>query len=147
MRIYLDNCTFNRPYDDQMQLPIKLESEAVLYIQTLISEGSIEAVWSYILEFENRRNPYQDRRVEIKRWQEIAIVNVKPNQSIEIKANQFNQKGIKPLDALHLGCALHGDCDYFITVDKGILKKAQSVTEIKIISPIDFLDCLKEKDI
>ena len=80
------------------------------------------------------------------RWQEVAVVNIKPNILIEIKAKEFNQKGIKPLDALHLGCALQSACEYFLTVDKGILRKAQSVTEIRIISPIDFLDCLKEKD-
>lgn len=144
MRIYLDNCCFNRPYDDQTQLPIKLESEAVIYIQNLISKGSIDAAWSYILDFENRRNPYEDRRVEIGRWKKVAGINVNPNKSIEIKAKELNRKGIKPLDALHLGCALYGECEYFLTVDKGILKKARSFSEIKIISPIDFLDCLKE---
>ena len=34
MRIYLDNCSFNRPFDDQSQLKIKLEAEAKLYIQS-----------------------------------------------------------------------------------------------------------------
>lgn len=146
MRIYLDNCCFNRPYDDQKQLPIKLESEAVLYILSLVSEGAIELNWSYILDFENRRNPYEDRRIEIGRWREIAAVNVEPNVYIERKAKEFSRNGIKPLDALHLGCALHGRGEYFLTVDKGILRKTQAVTEISIISPIDFLDCLKEKD-
>lgn len=32
MRIYLDNCCFNRPYDDQSHLGIRLESDAKLYI-------------------------------------------------------------------------------------------------------------------
>lgn len=31
MRIYLDNCSYNRPYDDQSQLRISLESQAKLY--------------------------------------------------------------------------------------------------------------------
>lgn len=147
MRIYLDNCAFNRPYDDQKQLPIRLESEAVLYIQTLINEGSIEAGWSYILDFENRMNPYEERKVEIERWKKNAAIHIEPNKSTEIIAKELNQKGIKPIDALHLGCAIYGKCEYFVTVDKGILKKAQTVTEIQITSPIEFLDCLKEKDI
>jgi len=33
LRIYLDICTFNRPFDDQNQLKIKLETEAKLFIQ------------------------------------------------------------------------------------------------------------------
>ncbi len=28
MKVYLDNCCFNRPFDDQSQLKIRLESEA-----------------------------------------------------------------------------------------------------------------------
>jgi len=34
MKIYLDNCCFARPYNDQTSLPIRLESEATLDIQT-----------------------------------------------------------------------------------------------------------------
>ena len=37
MRIYLDNCCFNRPYDDQSQLRISLETQAKLYIQGMIA--------------------------------------------------------------------------------------------------------------
>lgn len=33
MKIYLDNCCFNRPFDDQSQIRIRLESEAKLKIQ------------------------------------------------------------------------------------------------------------------
>ena len=36
MRVYLDNCMFNRPFDDQGQIRIRLESEAKLYIQDQI---------------------------------------------------------------------------------------------------------------
>ena len=33
MVIYLDNCCFNRPFDDQKQIRIQIETEAKLYIQ------------------------------------------------------------------------------------------------------------------
>ena len=33
MKICLDNCCFNRPFDDQKQLRINLETEAKLKIQ------------------------------------------------------------------------------------------------------------------
>lgn len=36
MKIYLENCCFNRPFDDQNQLKIKLEAEAKLHIQAEI---------------------------------------------------------------------------------------------------------------
>ena len=42
MRVYLDNCCYNRPYDDQTQLRISLESQAKLYVQELIKDGKLE---------------------------------------------------------------------------------------------------------
>ncbi len=50
MRIYLDNCCFNRPFDDQSQLRIRIETEAKLYVQDLIRQGTLTLVWSYILD-------------------------------------------------------------------------------------------------
>lgn len=57
MKIYLDNCCFNRPFDDQSLLIIQLETEAKLNIQEKIKSGDISLGWSYILDFENNANP------------------------------------------------------------------------------------------
>lgn len=53
MKIYLDNCCYNRPFDDQSQIRIHLETQAKLYIQSKIREGTYDLVWSYILDYEN----------------------------------------------------------------------------------------------
>lgn len=42
MKIYLDMCCFNRPYDDQSQLKLSLETQSKLYIQTLIKDKKIQ---------------------------------------------------------------------------------------------------------
>lgn len=34
--IYLDNCCYNRPYDDQSQIRISLEAQAKIFIQSAI---------------------------------------------------------------------------------------------------------------
>ena len=34
MRVYLDNCCYNRPFDPQEQLRIRLETEAKLEVQS-----------------------------------------------------------------------------------------------------------------
>ena len=44
MRIYLDMCCYNRPYDDQAQTRIALESQAKLHIQSMIKEGRYDLV-------------------------------------------------------------------------------------------------------
>jgi hypothetical protein len=61
MRIYLDNCCLNRPFDDQRQARIRLEAEAKLCIQQQVREGRIELAWSYMLDFENAANPFEER--------------------------------------------------------------------------------------
>jgi len=68
VKIYLDNCCFNRPFDDQSLLAIRLETEAKLGIQERIRTGDFLLGWSYILDFENNANPFSERRVEIRRW-------------------------------------------------------------------------------
>lgn len=59
MRVYLDNCCFNRPYDSQFQMRISLETQAKLYIQDLIKSSKLELASSYMLRFENEQNPYE----------------------------------------------------------------------------------------
>ena len=46
--LYLDNCCFNRPYDDQSYLKNYLEAEAKIYIQKEILNKNYELVWSYM---------------------------------------------------------------------------------------------------
>ncbi|MGB3588109.1 MAG: hypothetical protein WBA23_16290, partial [Tunicatimonas sp.] len=76
IRVYLDNCVFNRPFDDQSQIRIRLESEAKLYVQEKIKQGFIELIWSYILDFENELNPFDERKRVIKKWRAFAIADI-----------------------------------------------------------------------
>ena len=86
MRIYLDNCCFNRPFDDQSHLKIRLESEAKLGIQEDIRSGEYELVWSYILDYENRRNPFSERKEQIAKWRGYAKEDVIENEHILLLA-------------------------------------------------------------
>jgi hypothetical protein len=71
-RLYLDNCSFNRPYDDQSLLKNRLESEAKIYIQSEIFNGTYELAWSYIMDYEISFNPFSDRKNQIVKWKRIA---------------------------------------------------------------------------
>ena len=56
MRIYLDNCCYNRPYDDQLQMRIHLDTEAKLHIQDMVKNNELELVTSYMLDYENAKS-------------------------------------------------------------------------------------------
>ena len=137
-RLYLDNCCFNRPFDNQEQLKIKMETEAKLYIQGAILSGKYELVWSYILEFENNQNPYQERRNAIYDWKEYACVFCIENDSIIKFAETLFDKGIKVKDALHIACAVDANADFFITTDKKLINTV--IPEIRVINPLIVID-------
>lgn len=48
MRLYLDMCCFNRPYDDQTQARIRFETEAKVVLQQKVKDAECELVWSAI---------------------------------------------------------------------------------------------------
>jgi hypothetical protein len=107
------------------------------FIQERILIGSIDLMWSYILEYENSRNPFEDQRKAIFQWKNIAVRTVTANDEIVVHGNLFRDRGLHPLDALHVACAYVGGSDYFLTVDKGILSKP--FPEIRVCNPIDFV--------
>lgn len=113
MKIYLDNSCFNHPFDDQKQLRIKLETEAKLDIQERIFKKEIELTWSYILNFENEANPFEQRRLAIRGWKNYASVDTDETKEIIEKAERFHQRGIKSKDSIHLACAISMRCKYF----------------------------------
>jgi len=139
MRVYLDNCCFNRPFDDQSSLSVRLETEAKIGIQEKIKSGHFLLGWSYILDFENSANPFPEKQIEIQRWKEVADSFVNETGEILNKMNALISFGLKPLDALHVACAISLQCQYFLTVDKGLLKKTKEYSEIKIINPVNFI--------
>ena len=73
MLIYLDNCCYNRPFDDQLQLNIRLETQAKLQIQKDIIDGKHELIWSYVLDYENSKNPFMEKREAIAPWRDLAV--------------------------------------------------------------------------
>lgn len=143
LRIYLDNCCFNRPYDDQNLLSVFLETQAKLSIQDLIRAGKISLIWSAILDFENGRNPDEVIRDEIWTWRKISSLIIHQSQSIVDCAHVFNGYGISKKDALHIASAIAAKADYFITTDMGIIRKRSHIEQIRIVDPVDFIRILE----
>ena len=136
-RIYLDNCCFNRPYDDQTNLNVHLEAQAKIFIQNEIINKTFELVWSFMMDYEISNNPFFDRKIAFLNWKDIAVVDIEPIEKILIKGKELNHINIGQKDALHIACAIEGECEFFLTTDRRILNK--NISEIKIINPLDFI--------
>lgn len=137
LRVYLDNCCFNRPFDDQEHPIIMLETEAKLQIQHLALLGDLSLVWSFILHYENNDNPFSERRNQIALWENVADCAVTYSEALYDRAEMIMAQGIKNKDSLHIASALEAGADYFITTDKKLLNK--KIEKMMIINPLDFL--------
>ena len=136
-KIYLDICTYNRPFDVQSQMKIRLETEAKLFIQAGIKSGFYSMVWSYMHDYENNASPYEDNKKSIAGWKGFAAEYCPSSADVLKIGHDFMQYSIKPKDALHLACAVKSDCKYFVTTDKGLLNKI--INSIKIVNPINLV--------
>lgn len=145
MRIYLDNCCFNRPFDDQSKMRIRLEAEAVLFIQGKIAAHEIEMAWSYIIDYENSLNPFDEKQSAINNLKVFVAKDTDETAGILKNASSIQKFGLKTFDALHIACAIETGCDYFLTTDDSILKKLAGFDKIKALNPIELISILEEK--
>jgi len=141
-KIYLDMCSYNRPFDDQSQIKVHLETEATVHIQSGIREGKYSLCWSFMLDNENRKNPYEKKRDMIAIWKENAVDYCSPSIGILSRGREIMQLGVKHNDALHIAGAIEYKCDFFITTDNRLTNK--NIKGITIINPIDFVKEMEE---
>ncbi len=140
MRIYLDNCCYNRPYDDQSQMRINLDTQAKLYIQLMIKDKKIELVTSYVLDFENSKNRVIQKKLAISTFMEeneSYYVGEERQDEIRTMVRQIMATGVKEKDAAHIACAIYAKSDYFITTDDRLLKYTSD--QVKILTPGEFI--------
>jgi len=135
MRIYLDMCCFNRPYDDQNQNRIRLETEAKLILQRKIRDGECTLVWSSILDFECSKNPFPERQIAIMQWRTIAGKIILADERVREMASNFVEIGMGNYDALHLASAIYGQANLFVSTDDRLLKKMRSLNNISGMLP------------
>ena len=139
MRLYLDLCCFNRPWDDQSQDRVRLETEAKLLIQERVRSGSATLAWSYILDHECSLNPYSERRSAISRWRSLAAANIVEHAGVLERATEFQRSGIAAFDALHLACAEAASADMFVSTDDRLLRKAARLSMLPAVLPAQAL--------
>lgn len=142
MKIYLDVCCLNRPFDDQSQERIRLESEAVLLILSRVQ--SKDWVWysSDLVLDEIEQTP------DINRRERVIQLNTHANHVYHLhdedvfRAKDLTGYGFSSMDALHLACAESCDVDVFLTTDDSLLRQASQLGEqlqINVENPLAWL--------
>lgn len=141
MKIYLDSCVYNRPFDDQTQPRIMMESLCLIIIMAKVASGDIQTINSFALEYEVQKNPKLENRLIIRDLLHQGSECVTKNESIVKRAKELERSGIMAMDALHVACAEHAHADYFVTCDDTLIKRLRrvSVMKGKVVTLMDFM--------
>ncbi len=142
MRIYLDACCLNRPFDDQTQDRLRFESEAILMILHRCEIGMWELVTSKVTNLEISKIPEADRKRKVAILVSLSKHKILIDEEVEERALFLKKKGFKPFDALHLACAERGKVDALLTTDDKFLRKAQhnsKVLRVRVDNPTTWL--------
>jgi predicted nucleic acid-binding protein len=127
--VYLDICCFKRPFDDAALERVRREAGRVAAILEAVQGGSLRLVRSPAHDFENARNPREDRRLATQLWLDAADTRVVVDATVALRAQQLAALGFGPLDALHLACAEQVAARWFVTTDDPLLRRARALRE------------------
>ena len=139
--LYLDYNCFQRGFDDQRQVRIRLEADACDGIFHDAENGAVELVWSFMHADENALCPFPDRKIEVGRLAGICTVFVKPGMAIRKRAKELvSSAGVSPKDALHLAASEHAKAAWFVTCDDELVRKAKGLTIApRIVNPVHYV--------
>ncbi len=123
-RIYLDVCCFNRPFDDQTQSRIRVETEAILAILERCETGEWELVISEMVETEVTQIADQERRQRVEGAMQMARSRIQVDDAIANRGEELQSLGFQGFDAIHVACAEIARVDVFLSTDDRLLRKA-----------------------
>lgn len=141
MKIYLDCCCLQRPFDDKSQPRVAVEAEAILVVLALCESNHLKLISSDAILLEINRIPEQIRKEDALAVLNLATKTVELTSEIETLARELRAFGIKTLDALHLAFAFFSKVDYFCTCDDKFRRKAKRLGNLntKVVSPTELV--------
>jgi predicted nucleic acid-binding protein len=141
-KLYLDNCTLNRPFDDQSQERVRLETEAIILILAHLERREWTWLGSQALELEIDKAPDEEQQSRLRRVIEFVSSTVEIGEKELARSRDLQQLGFVGFDAVHLACAESGKADVFLTTDDRLLKRAKRLAKklhVNVENPLDWL--------
>jgi predicted nucleic acid-binding protein len=148
VKLYLDACCLNRPFDDQSQDRIRIETEAVL----LIIQRCLDREWTWcgseVLTYELEQIPDADRWQKVRNLAKYVHTLIKIDSGITARALELSGIGFAAYDALHIACAEEAEVDVFLTTDDRLIKLADRYPgkiQVQICNPLPWIsEVMKE---
>jgi predicted nucleic acid-binding protein len=142
-KIYFDTCCLNRPFDEQTQERIRLESEAVLAILSRIEKGEWDWIGSDVLTDEIEQTPDTQKLSRAKLLSGFIQQNVEIGEKETERAQELQVEGFQVFDSLHIACAETAKADVFLSTDDRLLKLAKRVSKrlhIRVENPLIWIE-------
>ena len=134
--IYMDNCCFNRPFDDLSNDKVRFESESVLTIINYCEQDIWDLCSSDVLYDEIDRMDDIVKKEKVLTLYNSATVDIEINDNIIRRASDLMQTNIRPFDALHIASAEARHADIFLTTDKKLINASKRVkASVRITNP------------
>lgn len=142
MKVYMDSCCLNRPFDDLSFGHNRLEAEAVLILLDRAGNGELELVVSQAVEMELKMNADSQKRADTMEFLAMAQTHIKIDGGIYSRAGQLCDLGLRALDALHVACAERAGCVLLFTTDNAMINCASRSRErlsVRVTNPLAWL--------
>jgi predicted nucleic acid-binding protein len=143
MKIYLDACCLNRPFDDQRQARVRLEAEAISLILQKLHQREWEWIGSDVLVYELGQTE------DVERKERLLLLAGQSHQVVEItekiltQAEKLVASGFDSYDAIHLASAENAKVDVFLTTDDNMQKIAnrnKKMFSFVVVNPVTWLE-------
>lgn len=142
LKIYIDNSALNRPFDDQSQERVRLETEAVILLLSRLERKEWTWLGSRALEIEIDKAPDAEQQSRLRRVIEFVSLTIELGEKELTRAKDLHKMGFVGFDAVHLACAESGKADIFLTTDDRLLKLAKRLAKkinVKVENPLDWM--------
>ena len=142
VRVYLDVSCLNRPFDDQDQVRIRIESEAVAVIFERLDSGEWEHVSSEMASIETDAISDKKRRVRVRQLFPPKKSILKLTQSVKDRAVELENIGFKAADGLHIAAAENASADVLLSCDDRLCRLASRVKlqlHVRVANPVAWL--------
>lgn len=164
--IYMDNCCYNRPFDERSNIKNYLEREAILLIMQMVYEGRISRaaypnpappygqeqggvgskcpyciIGSDVLSWEMRMITNAQKRYNVETlYQAMISDTIEINDMVADRAREIMQQShIRAFDSLHLASA-ETRAEVLLTTDIKFMRAANRMgLKLKVQNPVSFI--------
>ena len=149
MKIYLDVSCLNRPFDDQNQARIRIETTAVTVVFERIDAGPWQQVSSEMAVIEIDAITDTDRHTRVRMLLPQSESIMKLTDATFQRAAELEGLGFKPADAVHVAAAERAKADVLLSCDDRFCrpaKRRRRDLQVNVANPVDWLKEMEDAD-